>query len=437
MFISKLSLPRRTFLRGLGATVALPLLDAMVPALTATSRTAANAQRRLGFVYVPNGMIMDQWTPSDSGNDFAFTPILKPLEFAREHLVVLSNFSRPGTDADHALASSGWLSGVTAKETEGQDFRLGRTIDQVIAEKIGDETPLRSLEVATEDFAGYVGGCSPGYACAYVNTLSWASPTTPLPMEINPRVVFERMFGRAGTPAQRALRMQTNRSVLDSITADLNHLEREVPAPDRSRIDEYLTDIREIEQRIQRMEQRASTDIVADAPEGIPESFEEHVALMFSLLTLAYQSDLTRVFTFMMAREFSMKTYSVIGVSEPHHSVSHHQNRPEQIAKHAKINVYHVQQFAKFIDKLSKTRDGDGSLLDHSLIFYGGGLSNGNTHSPYPLPLLALGGGAGKGDRHFKAPERSPIGNLWVGVADQYGCDVTRFGESNGRADIS
>jgi hypothetical protein len=436
MFISKLSLPRRTFLRGLGATVALPLLDSMVPAMTAVARTEAKPQDRLGFVYVPNGMIMDQWTPVDSGSDFAFTPILKPLEFARQHLVVLSNFSRPGTDADHALASSGWLSGVTAKETEGQDFRLGRTIDQVIAEKIGEDTPMRSLEVATEDFAGYVGGCSPGYACAYVNTLSWASATTPLPMEINPRVVFERMFGRAGTSAQRAMRMRTNRSVLDSITSELNHLEREVPAPDRARVDEYLTDIREIEQRIQRTEERTSTNIVADAPEGIPESFEEHVALMFSLLTLAYQSDLTRVFTFMMAREFSMKTYPSIGISEPHHSVSHHQNKPEQIAKHAKINAYHLQQFAKFVDKLSTTRDGDGSLLDHSLIFYGGGLSNGNTHSPYPLPLLALGGGAGKGDRHFKAPEKSPIGNLWVSVADQFGCTVTSFGESNGRADF-
>jgi Protein of unknown function (DUF1552) len=435
MFITKLSLPRRTFLRGVGAAVALPLLDSMVPALTATAKTAG--PRRVGFVYVPNGAIMDQWTPPEVGSAFTFTPILKPLEPLRDHLVVLSHLSRPGTDADHALASSGWLSGVTAKETEGQDFRLGHTIDQVIAEQIGNDTPLRSLEVATEDFAGYVGGCSPGYACAYVNTLSWSGPTTPLPMEINPRVVFERMFGRAGTNAQRVMRMRANQSVLDSITADLNRLERELPPRDRGRVDEYLTDVREIEQRLQRMEARSNNEITLDAPEGVPDSFEEHVAVMFALLTNAYQSDLTRVFTFMMAREFSMKTYPMIGVSEPHHSVSHHQNRPEQIAKHAKINTYHVQQFAKFVEKLRNTPDGDGSMLEHSLIFYGGGLSNGNTHSPYPLPLLAVGGGAGKGNRHFEAPEKSPIGNLWVGLANQFGIPMTSFGESNGRVDFA
>jgi len=435
-FITKMSLPRRTFLRGLGVTIAIPLLDSMVPALTAAAKTAANGQRRLGFVYVPNGTIMDQWTPATAGSDFEFTPILKPLESLRDHLVVLSNFSRPGTDADHALASSGWLSGVTAKETEGQDFRLGRTIDQIIAAQIGQETPLPSLEVATEDFAGYVGGCSPGYACAYVNTLSWASPTTPLPMEINPRVVFERMFGRAGTGTQRLERMRTNRSVLDSIADELSHLHGGLGAHDNVRIDEYLGDVREIERRIQRMETRNSTELNIDAPVGVPQSYEEHVGLLFELLAMAYQADVTRVFTFMMAREFSMKTYPMIGVSEPHHSVSHHQNRPEQIAKHAKINAYHVQQFSKFVEKLRVTPDGDGSLLDHSLLFYGAGLSNGNTHSPYPLPLLALGGGIGKGNRHFQAPEQSPIGNLWVGVANSFGTPLTSFGESTGRADL-
>jgi hypothetical protein len=437
MFITKMSLPRRTFLRGLGATIALPLLDAMLPALTPAVKAAANPQRRLGFVYVPNGAIMDQWTPTTNSADFALPPILKPLESLREHLVVLSNFSRPGTDADHALASSGWLSGVTAKETEGQDFQLGRTIDQIIAKQIGQETPLPSIEVATEDFAGYVGGCSPGYACAYVNTLSWATPTTPLPMEINPRVVFERMFGRAGTRAQRVTRMRANQSVLDSIATDLNRIAPGLGARDRARLDEYLDDVREIERRIQRVEARNNTEINIDAPVGVPSAFEEHVALLFELLTVAYQSDLTRVFTFMMAREFSMKTYPAIGVAEPHHSVSHHQNKPEQIAKHAKINAYHVQQFAKFVEKLRSTPDGDGSLLDHSLIFYGGGLSNGNTHSPYPLPLLAVGGGAGKGNRHFQAPEKSPIGNLWVGIGNQFGCPLTSLGESTGRADLS
>jgi hypothetical protein len=434
MFITKMSLPRRTFLRGIGATIALPFLDAMVPALTA----AATPQRRLGFVYIPNGAIMDQWTPAAAGAGFEFKPILKPLEPFREYLAVVSNLTRPGSDPDHALASSGWLSGATAKETEGQDFRVGTTIDQIVARQVGQDTPFPSLEVATEDFAGYVGGCSPGYACAYVNTLSWSTPTTPLPMEINPRVVFERLFGRAGTAAQRLARIRTNRSVLDSITGDLAQLGRGLSARDRVRINEYLEDIREIEQRIQRMEARSHTgEIGFDAPIGVPPVFADHVRMMFDLLTVAYQSDLSRVFTFMMAREFSMKTYPDIGVPEPHHSVSHHQNKPAQIAQHVKINVHHVQQFAKFIAKLQATPDGDGSLLDHSLIFYGGGLSNGNTHSPYPLPMVAVGGGSGKGGRHLQAPRDSPIGNLWVGIANQFGSPITTLGDSNGRVDLT
>ena len=437
MFITKVSLPRRTFLRGLGATVALPLLDAMVPALTVTAKTAANPQRRLGFVYVPNGAIMEQWTPATAGSGFAFTPILKPLESLRDRVVVVSNLTRPGRDPDHALASSGWLSGATAKETEGQDFHVGTTVDQIVAKQIGQETPFPSLEVATEDFAGYVGGCSPGYACAYVNTLSWATPTTPIPMEINPRVVFERMFGRAGTMAQRLARMRTNRSVLDSITADLAQLERGLAARDRVRVGEYLDNIREIERRLERMEARSNTgEIGFDAPIGVPASFTEHVGMLFDLLTVAYQSDLSRVFTFMMAREFSMKTYPDIGVAEPHHSVSHHQNKPAQIALHAKINVHHLQQFARFVEKLHATPDGDGSLLDHSLIFYGAGLSNGNTHSPYPLPMLAVGGGVGKGDRHLQAPKETPIGNLWLSVANQFGSPITSLGESTGRVEL-
>ena len=434
MFITKMSLPRRTLLRGLGATVALPFLEAMVPALTATAQTAANPRRRLGFVYVPNGVILDQWANVDA--DMTFGPILKPLEAFRSRSVIITNLSRPGTDTDHALASAGWLSGATAVETEGQDFRAGTTIDQVVAKQIGQDTPFPSLEVATEDFTGYVGGCSPGYACAYVNTLSWATPTTPLPMEINPRVVFERMFGRAGTPAQRAARMRTNQSILDSITVDFAHLDRRLAARDRARLGEYLDHVREIERRIERIEQRQNTDLTLDAPIGVPASFDEHVGVLFDLLALAYQTDVTRVFTFMMAREFSMKTYPDIGVSEPHHEVSHHQNKPAQIAKHAAINIHHAGQFAKFIAKLDAMPDGDGSVLDHSLIFYGTGLSNGNIHSAYPLPLLALGGGVGKGGRHLQAPAESPIGNLWVGVANQFGSPITKLGDSNGRLEL-
>jgi hypothetical protein len=436
MFVTKRFLPRRTFLRGVGVTLALPLLDAMVPAATALAQTAANPKRRVGFVYVPNGMIMEQWTPPTVSDAFEFTPLLKPLEPFRDGLTVFGHLSRPGNDADHALASAGWLSGVTALETEGEDFRVGRTIDQIIAARIGQDTPFPSLEMATEDFTGYVGGCSPGYACVYVNTLSWADATTPLPMEINPRVVFERMFGRAGTAAQRTARMRTNKSVLDSITADLHDLERDLSPRDRRRIDEYLQHIREIERRIRLAEASGSQNVELSAPVGVPATFDEHVSLMFELAALAYETDLTRVVTFMMAREFSMRTYPELGLSEPHHAISHHGNKPEQIASHAKINLHHIGQFASFLERLQAAEDGDGSVLDHSVIFYGAGMSNGNAHSPHPLPLVAVGGGFGKRQRFIDSAPRTPVGNLWVGVANRFGSDIQSLGESTGRVDV-
>jgi hypothetical protein len=284
-----------------------------------------------------------------------------------------------------------------------------------------------------------VGGCVPGYSCAYMNTISWASSTTPLPMEINPRVMFERLFGQPGTKEQRVSYMKEDRSILDSIAGDAGQLQRKLGARDRSRLTEYLDDIREIERRIQRTEAQSGREItVIDAPLGIPDSFEEHVALMFELLTVAYQADLTRVFTFMMCREASMRSYPEIGINEPHHTISHHQNKPDQIALHAKLNVYHMQQFARFVAKLEATPDGDGSLLDHSLIFYGAGMSNGNAHSPYPLPLVALGNHAEiKGGRHVAAPERTPIANLWLDVADRFfQCSLDGFGESTGHVEL-
>jgi hypothetical protein len=437
MFISKMSLPRRTFLRGVGATVALPLLEAMVPAFTALARSAAKPQLRFGAIYIPHGAIMDRYTPKTAGVGFDFTPILKPLESVKEHVVVVSNLDRPGIDDSHATASAAWLSGAIAKKTEGQDFRLGTTIDQIVAAEIGRDTPFPSIEVATEDFTGYVGGCSPGYACAYMNTISWASPTTPVPMEINPRVVFERLFGRPGTHAQRVARLRQDQSVLDSVTDELNDLERGLGSRDRVRLTEYLDNIREIERRIQQTEARNSSSVIPlDAPVGIPESYAEHVALMFDLLAVAYQADLTRVFTFMMAREASMKTYPEIGITEPHHTISHHREKPDVRIAHAALNTYHLSLFAKFIQKLRTTPDGDGSLLDHSVIFYGSGMSNANVHGPYPLPLVAVGGGAGKGHRHVVAAEHTPLGNLWVSVADKFGASGHTFGESVGRLDV-
>jgi Protein of unknown function (DUF1552) len=317
--------------------------------------------------------------------------------------------------------------------------RLGPTIDQIIAKQIGQTTPFPSIELATEDFTGFVGGCVPGYSGAYMNTISWASSTTPLPMEINPRVVFERLFGQPGTKEQGVAYMREDRSILDSIAADGGQLQRGLGVRDRGRLTEYLDDIREIKRRIQRTEAQNGREItVIDAPLGIPDSFEEHVALMFELLTVAHQADLTRVFTFIICREASMRSYPEIGISEPNHTISHHQNKPDQIALHATLHAYHMQQFARFVEKLRGTPDGDGSLLDHSLIFYGAGMSNGNAHSPYPLPLVVLGNRSEiQGGRHFAAPDRTPIANLWLDVGDSFfQCSLDAFGESTGHVEI-
>lgn len=436
MFGSKMSLPRRTFLRAVGATVGLPFLDAMVPAFTATAKTAANPQARFGAVFVPNGAIMDQWIPAAPGPDFELTPILKPLERFQSSLVVVSNLTRanPGVvEGDHAISASGWLTGVYPKRTEAEDIRAGTTIDQVIAKQIGQDTPFPSLELATTDYTGYIGACTSGFSCAYTNTISWSSPTTPLPMEINPRVLFERMFGRPGTVAERRARTARNLSILDLIAKETGQLQRGLGTRDRVRLDEYLDNIREIERRIQRTEARNSTEVTSVAlPIGIPDSFEEHLALMYDLMTIAYQADLTRVVTFMTDRELSQRTYPQIGVTEQHHTVSHHGNDPENIAKVARINTYHVELFAKFLDRMRATPDGDGSLLDHSLIFYGGGMGNPNQHASDPLPLIAVGGGLGTGHRHIKLPTRTPVGNLWMAVANHYGSPIDHLGDSNG-----
>jgi uncharacterized protein DUF1552 len=443
MFVTRKHISRRAVLRGVGAGLALPLLEAMVPAATALAATAAVPRRRFGAVYIPNGAVMAQWIPKTAGADFEFTPIMKPLEPFRPSLTVVSNLCRAGGDVagDHAASSAGWLSGAVAKRTEAEDVRVGRTVDQIIAQRIGQDTPFPSMELATEDFTGYVGGCVPGYSCAYMNTISWTSATTPQPMEINPRVVFERMFGRAGTPAQRVARMRNDRSILDSITAETTRLRRELGESDQARLGEYLDNVREIERRIQRTEARNGADVTSiDAPVGVPESYEEHVGLMFDLLSVACQADLTRVFTFMMARELSNRTYTNLDLSEPHHSISHHGNDPAKVAAHTKINIYHVGLFAKFLEKLQSTPDGDGSLLDHSTIFYGGGMGEGNGHSPYPMSVIAVSGGTGperfKGNRHVIAADRTPIADYWLTVANRFGCEIDSLGESKGHVEL-
>jgi hypothetical protein len=429
MFLTNRSVPRRTFLRGMGASVALPMLNAMTPA----ARAAETLPPRVGFIYVPHGADMNSWTPEKSGLDFDLSPTLRSLEPLKQCTTVITNLKRGGTVTEmHAGAASGWLSGAIPKATEGEDYGVGETIDQVLAKHIGQDSPFPSLEFATEDFTGYVGGCAPGYSCAYMNTISWATATTPLPMEINPRIAFERLFGDGGTDERRRRVAQEDSSILDAIVEEARSLEKHLGVRDKSRVKDYLDNIREIERRIQQAETQHGTNVaLPDKPLGIPESFEDHTALLFDLLALAFQADLTRVFTFMMSRESSYRTFSQIGVSDPWHVVSHHGDLPEKVARAAKINAYCVNMFAKFIQRLESTPDREGSLLQSSLLFYGSGMGNSNVHANDPLPMVAVGGGL-KGNRHLLLPKKTEIGNLWLTVANRYGVPMDKFGVSTG-----
>jgi hypothetical protein len=442
MIITRKALPRRTFLRGCGVALALPLLDAMAPAMKALAQSAARPVRRVGFVYFPHGANGSwapeplQWKPRGVGSDFEFSNILKPLEPFRQHLVIVSKLYR-GHDIGHWNAPA-WLGGVDAvRQTEGADFRANITLDQVLAKHLGQSTGLPSLELATEDFTGYVGACDVGYSCAYYNTTSWASPTNPLPMDIDPRSVFERLFGEPGTTAQRNARLQQGRSVLDSIKEDIDDLTRRVGPRDRDRLAQYMDNVREIERRISRAEVTSSADVVLrDAPVGIPETFEEHATLMFDLLALAYQADMTRIASFMMCRELSQRTYvEISGLTDPHHSMSHHQNDPKMLTGLAQIQRHYVDLFSKFVGKLKETPDGDGSLLDHSLIAFGSGMGNSNGHLPDELPLVLVGGAAGiAGNRHVEASQpHTPIANLWLTLADKFDAPLDSLGNSTGR----
>ena len=437
MFAMKKHISRRTVLRGMGAAVALPFLEAMVPAFTPVARTAANPLTRFGAVFVPLGERPGYWTPAKVGRDFEFTPILKPLEPYRNSITLVSELCDP-LDG-HAVTVAAWLSGSIPFKTIAENVHAGTTIDQVIAAKIGQETPLPSLELATEDFTGWIGGCDTAYSCAYMNTISWKTPTTPLPMEINPRIVFERMFGRPGTRAQRLERMQEDRSILDSVRDDVSDLQKRLGSKDRARLSEYLDHVREIEERIQRSEKQASTRVEApDAPIGIPDSFEEHALLMYELAAVAYEANITRVITYMKSRDASQRVYPNIGVTEPHHAMSHHGNNPEKLANLVKLNTYHVSLFSKFIQRLQSTPDGDGSLLDHSLILYGSGMSESDNHSRLNVPTLLVGGAAGqmRGNRHIQVAKETPLANLMVSLANKFDCDMDKFGISTGHVEL-
>jgi hypothetical protein len=439
-FVTKKHLSRRALLRGIGAAVSLPLLDSMAPSMKA----ATTPKSRLGFVYVPHGAVMDKWTPAAEGTSFEMTQILSPLTPYRDRLTIISGLADKAAESqgdgggDHSRAAPSYLSGVHPKRTEGDDIRAGTTIDQIAAEKIGQDTPLPSLELGIED-TGLVGVCDVGYSCAYMNSIAWKTESNPLPMEINPRTVFERLFGDGSSAEERLQRKKEDRSILDSVTKETARLEGGLGVRDKARISDYLENIREIERRIQKAEKQASTNLSVPAtPIGVPESFEEHAKLMFDLQALAYQADITRISTFMLARDLSQRTFPQIGVPEPHHATSHHGNNPATIAKLAKINNYHVSLLAYFIDKLKSTPDGDGTLLDHSMILYGSTMSNPNEHNHFPLPLLLLGGGSGKlqGGRHVKFPERTSISNMLLAILDKSGIHMDKLGDSTGMLEI-
>ena len=445
MIITKRVLPRRTVLRGLGTAVALPLLDGMVPALTALSRTAAAPKPRLGVVYVPHGAVMNNWTPATDGAGFAFTPILQPLEGFRDHLTVLSGLDHkpaaqmPGDPAGgHGRITGAFLTGVHAKPTEGADFEAGRSMDQIAAEQLGQQTQLASLEVGI-GLPEFGGACDAGFSCAYISTLAWSTPTTPLPMESNPRAVFERLFGDGTStdPTTRRERMEKDRSILDAVTQKVARLQDGLGTADRAKLTDYLAAVRDVERRIQRAEADFDRELpVVDRPSAsIPSSFDEYVKVMFDLQVLAYQADLTRVVTFLLTPELTAQTYPQIGVPDPHHALSHHENNPESLAKLVKVGTYHTTLFSYYLEKLRATPDGDGSLLDQVMVVYGSGMSNSNLHNIQKLPILLAGGGAGqlRGNRHLRYADETPLTNLYLTLLDKMDVRVDRFGDSTGR----
>ena len=436
MIITKKALPRRTFLRGMGASVALPLLDAMVPSMTAFAKSPARPVRRLGFVYMPMGCDIARWTPPGEGKLVELSPALQSLASVVDQLTVITNLelknAYPGT---HATSNAAFLSAAKAKWTESTDYHLGTTVDQIAAQQIGHHTLLPSLELSM-DLLQTVGQCDNGYACVYQNNLSWSSPTTPLPAEAHPRIVFERLFGEGGSAADRRAALRRRASLLDWVREDISRLQKTLGPEDRTRVGQYLDTVREVERRIQKAE-AATTDDQApdlDRPVGVPAAYADHARLMFDLQVLALQGDVTRVITFQLARETSNRTYTEIGVPDPHHPLTHHGNDPEKVARMAKINAFHVSLFGYLLEKLQSTPEGDGSLLDHALYLYGSGMGDPNIHNHVNLPILVAGGGAG-GARHIKYAEPTPLANLHLTLLERVGVRLDGFADSTGKVD--
>ena len=438
MILTKKALPRRTFLRGSGAALALPLLDAMIPSMTAMAATPANPVRRLGFIYVPMGSNLSQWTPSAAGRITELSPTLKSLTPFLDQLTVISNLENKNgySSGNHATANSSYLSCAKAKMTEGTDYELATTVDQIAAQHIGKDSQLPSLELAT-DLLTNTGNCDNGFACVYMTNLSWSSPTTPLPTEGHPRVVFDRLFGGAGSAADRRAELRRNSSILDWVMGDIASLQKELGAGDRRKVGQYLDTVREVERRIQMAEEHAAENPLPDLdrPLGVPASYGDHVKLLFDLQVLALQGDITRVITFQLARESSTRTYPEIGVPDAHHPTSHHGNNPEKLAKLAKINAFHVSLFGYLLEKLKATPDGDGTLLDHSMYLYGSGMGDPDRHDHTRLPILVAGGGAGKikGGQHVRYAEPTPLANLHLTLLEKAGVKLDSFADSKGR----
>ena len=444
MMIFKKAIPRRTFFRGIGATLALPLLDGMVPAFATKLDTAASPPPRLSFVYTPNGMNMAKWSPTTEGAGFQLSPTMEPLAAFRDQILALTGLNnnsgnalpREGESAPHERAGAVFLTGVHPK----REGHVSISVDQIAAKELGKQTQLASLELGLHS-NDVVGQCEKGWSCAYLNTISWRTPTTPLPVEYQPRAVFERLFGdsKSTDPAVRRARIQKDRSLLDSVTEAAARLLTGLGPSDRAKLTDYLDAVRDVERRIQMAEEQSARELpVLDRPTGVPTTFAEHAKLMFDLQVLAYQTDMTRVITFMMGREQSNRSFREIGVPDVHHAVSHHRSDPLNLEKVFQIDVYHSKMFSYFLEKLRSTPDGDGSLLDHLMIVYGSSMSDGNDHLLQNLPILLVGGGRGqlRGGRHFRYPEATPISNLFLTLLDKLGIAVEKFGDSTGKLEL-
>jgi hypothetical protein len=445
MMIFKKSISRRTFLRGAGTALAVPMLDAMCPAFGSTLQTTPTQAKRLSFFTVPNGIIMEKWTPAGAGKEFELTPILEPLSAFKGRMLVISGLANNEARklefevaGDHPRACSAYLTATHPKMTSGSDIQCGISIDQVAAKELGKRTQLPSLELGLE--ASAMGACESAYSCTYYNTISWSSPTTPLPMENRPRAVFERLFGDSTDPAERAARMQENRSILDFVSEDLNKLMRAVGQSDRAKLDQYFEAVRSVEQQIQVAEQQGLKDLPKyEKPIGVPEPFSNYAKLMLDLEVLAFQGDVTRVSTFMLGHEMGGRAYPELGFGDPHHSLTHHQGDKAKIAKVVEVNIFHAKLFQYFLEKMGAAPESDGSLLDHSLVFYGSALSDGNMHLYKDLPTILIAGGIDgiQGGRHIQYPAETPMANLYLSLLEKLGIHEEKFGDSTGHLDLN